>query len=298
MIGATGLKKNKIIKLWIHIFTYSMVSFCVFIGLKIEPFSIKELIRHLFPITFRQWWFASTYFAFYLFSPYINRLLRSFDKRDYQRFLILLTFCWCIIPTFLYVPWDSNELLWFAYLFSLAGYIRIYIDIDRVNGKKYIILAVSLMLLRFLTVILFDVLGIKIPFFAAKATYFYHMQRIPTLLIALTLFVGFLKTNIGYKSLINIVSSATFGVYLIHDCYYVRPFLWRTVFKNSDYAESILLVPYSIIVIFVVFVICTTIELIRIRYLEKRYLGQIDSFSKVVDKYIEKFFSLNIFCRM
>lgn len=151
------------------------------------------------------------------------------------------------------------------------------------------------LILRFLTVIFFDVVGIKIPFFARHAIYFYDMQRFPTLLISLTLFIVFLKINIGYRPLINIVSSAMFGVYLIHDAIYVRPFLWKTVFKNATYADRYILIPYSIIVILAVFVVCMIIEFLRMFFCEKYYLKLIENFSGVVDKYIEKFFSLKIF---
>lgn len=292
------VKISKVIKLWIQIFTYSAGLFCLFVGLGKEPFSIKQLTTYLLPITYTQWWFASTYFVFYLLTPYINRLIGTFDKKAYQRFLFLLTFCWCIIPTFLNVSWQCNKLLWFVYLYALAGYIRLYMNLDNIGGMKCILLAGIFIIIRFLTVIFCDVLGIKIPFFAANATYFYGMQRFPTLLIPLTLFIGFLKINVGYRPVINVVSSATFGVYLIHDCHYVRPFLWKTVFHNAAYAESHILIPYSIIVILAVFALCTIMELLRIYFLEKHYLKLIEDFSGVVDKYIEKFFSLKIFSRL
>lgn len=141
LVTVTTIKISKIIKLWIQIFTYSVVVFFVFVGLGIESFDIKQLIRHLFPVTFNQWWFASTYFVFYLFIPYVNKLLSTFDKKVYLRFLVLLTFCWCIIPTFLYASWQCNELLWFVYLYALAGYIRLYVNLDNVNGKKCILFA-------------------------------------------------------------------------------------------------------------------------------------------------------------
>jgi len=290
-----AIRTSKVIKLWIQIFTYSAVTFCIFVSLGIEPFGIKQMIIHLLPITFNQWWFASTYFVFYLFTPYINRLLRTFNKKEYQCFLSLLTFCWCIIPTFLKVSWQCNALLWFVYLYAIAGYIRFYVNLNDINGKNYIICSCVLLIVRFLTVVFFDVLGTNIPIFAEQAVYFYDMQRLPTLLIPLTLFVGLLKIDIGYRRMVNVVSSATFGVYLIHDAGYVRTFLWNSVFKNASYTESNMLIPYSIMVILVVFTVCTIIELMRIHLLEKHYIKLIEAFSGVVDKYIEKFFSHKIF---
>ena len=102
------------------------------------------------------------------------------------------------------------------------------------------------------------------------------------------LFIGFLKTDIGYKPVINTISSATFGVYLIHDNKYIRPFLWKTLFKNASYAENNILIPYSLLVIAAVFIGCTVIELARIHILEKRYARALDSAADKIDEKIKK----------
>lgn len=120
LVTSTTLNVTKIIKLWLQIFTYSIVIFCIFIGFGIEPFGIKALIYHFLPVTYSQWWFASWYFVLYLFSPYINILLNALSKKSYQHFLILFTTCLCIIPTFLVVPLKNN-LFWFIYLYILGG---------------------------------------------------------------------------------------------------------------------------------------------------------------------------------
>lgn len=295
LISAKSLKTNKVIKFWLQLFTYSALIFILFIALGIEPFGIKELISHCFPVTFSQWWFASTYFVLYLTSPYINRLLNTFDKRGYQRFLILLTIFWCIIPTFTAQTFQSNELLWFVYLYSLAGFIRLYSPKFNIKGTTYILLAIMITILTFLSAVGFDILGIKVQFLGNHATFFYNMQSLPIALISVLLLIGFSKINIGYKRVINLISSATFGVYLIHDNAYVRTFLWKTVFANATYSESKILIPYSVLVIAIVFIVCTIIELIRIYVLEQHYIRSINSFANVIDNCKEKLLSLSIF---
>jgi hypothetical protein len=117
------------------------------------------------------------------------------------------------------------------------------------------------------------------------------MKRLPIVLMAILLFLGFLKMNIGCKNIINVIASATFGVYLIHDNYYVRPFLWENVFSNASFSENRLLIPYSVMEICVVFIVCTVIELIRIYLFEKRYIGLLNSISNKISLYIERLFS-------
>ena len=95
------------------------------------------------------------------------------------------------------------------------------------------------------------------------------MQTVTVFVIALFLFVGFTKIKMKNRRAINIISSAMFGVYLIHDNPYMREFLWKHLFDGKVYAKSAKLIPYSLGVVMIVFVCCTIAELIRIYTIEK-----------------------------
>lgn len=287
-----SIKTNKVIKLWLQIFTYSAGTFLVAVLLCSQPFGIKEFIKNILPITFSKWWFASAYFVLYLLSPYINKLLCSFSKKEYQRFLVLLFVCWCLICTVFGRSWQSNELLWFVFIYSLAGYIRLYIDIKSVRSSKCILIALAVILLTYLSVIIFDLIGLKIAFVASHATFFYGMQSLPILIVSLMLFIGFANANIEYVPFINIISSLCFGVYLIHDNNYIRRLLWCTIFQNAKYQENSFLILYTLMQIIIVFVVCALIEWIRINLIEKACLKRIDKVSIWANKKIEKFFAL------
>lgn len=137
-----------------------------------------------------------------------------------------------------------------------------------------------------MSAVVFDLLGLKISAFSEHATYFFEMQKLPILIISVLLFLGFSKLNIGSIKLINIVSSATFGVYLIHDNAYVKEFLWQTLFKNASYAYSDMLIPYSMLVIIIVYLTCTVIELIRIYLIEKKYMSWVNNVSAKIEEKI------------
>ncbi len=298
LITAKTLKTSKALKLWIQIFSYSVIIFAVFILSGIRPFGIKELIRHCFPVSSSRWWFASTYFILYLISPFLNVLLNSFDRKIFQRFLTLLTFCWCIVPTLSGKLLESNNLLWFIYLYSLAGYIRLCGVKTNIKGRTYILLSFVLTILTWLSAVVFGILETKYSIIGDYDKSFYGAQCLPILIISLLLFVGFAKIEIGYKRLINVISSATFGVYLIHDNEYVRPFLWKTVFKVATYSDSSLLIPYSLFVIAIVFVSCTLIELARIHIFEKHYMGAVNALAGKIDKIKERIFSHSFFSKI
>lgn len=298
LVTATSVKTDKIIRLWLQIFTYSAVIFWVFVICGAEPLVKASFMKNMLPITFARWWFASSYFVLYLLSPFINKMLNSFDKKVYQRFLVLLFLCWCVIPTFFNMKLESNPLLWFVFLYALAGYIRLHVDITAIKSRKCILIALAVMIFTYSLTVLCDILGRKSAFFLSHATYLYELQTLPILIIALMLFIGFANAKIGYVSSINVVASASFGVYLLHDNGLMRSLLWGRIFKNATYQNSNILIPYTIMVIAVVFIAGTLIELFRKYVIEKAYQKAVACFSVRVDKCLDKFFSLRVFTKL
>ena len=295
LVVTNSVKTSKVLKLWLQIFTYSVGIFLIVVLFYPKLFGIKTLIKSFFPITFSEWWFASAYFVLYLICPYLNKLLNAFDKKGYQRFLVLLFFCWCIIPTFLSETWQANRLCWFVFLYALAGYIRLYVDIASIKSGKCILIAIAIGAFTYLSVIILDLLGLKISFVATRTTFLYSMEKLPILLISLLLFLGFANLKIGCVPFINTISSTCFGIYLIHDNKYIRELLWSTIFQNANYQQSKFLILYILMQIIVVFVICAILELIRIHIIEKIYLKPIDNLSNWMNKKIEKLFSHRVF---
>ncbi len=283
--------------MWLQLFTYSVGIFLIFVIKSPDTFGIKKLFESALPITFSGWWFASVYFVLYLVSPYINKLLNSLDKKEYFRFLTLLLFCWCIIPTIFgtSLSWQSNSLLWFVFIYSLAGYVKLHIDINKINSKYCFIIAFIVTALTFLSTFVIDIIGIRVSSLASYANFFYDMQKLPILIISLMLFIGFINIDIGYMPVINVVSSATFGVYLIHDNIHMKHFLWNTVFKMISYENSNVLILYSVFVVIAVFICCSLIELFRIYCIEKFYIKAINSLSAKIDKCLDKLFASKLF---
>lgn len=279
---------KRILKFWGQIIFYSISIYLIFGILGISEWSIMSLVKTCFPITFSAWWFASTYFVLYIIHPFLNILLQKLDKSTYQKLLVTVLILWCIIPTFTTSSYQGNSLLWFIALYCVAGYVRLFGLNNLFIKKHYLGLWFLFSLLRYLSCVALVLLGTRIPFASSHSLYFYNQNSIFTFLSALALFMYFEKTNIGYHKWINVIASATFGVYLIHDSKIIRPLLWLDVFKNAQYQESIMLIPYSIIVVLVVYAACTIIDLVRQRLFEKPFIIMVDKYSQSWLKPFEK----------
>lgn len=259
-----------------QILFYSILIYTLFCVFGFSEFSFKSFIKTLFPITFNSWWFASTYFVLYLIHPFINMLLNTLNKVRFQNLVIILLVIWCLIPTFTFNSYQSNSLLWFVTLYCVAAYIRKFGLNSKITCKHYVILFVAFSLLRYLSAVVLAMLGTKISFAASNTLAFYGQQSVLTFLSALSAFMVFKQLKIKYTKSINKIASATFGVYLIHENIFMRPFLWRGVFHNALLQDSIYLIPYSLLATVTVFAACVIIDLIRKAVIEKPYTAFLD----------------------
>ena len=201
LVEAREHKTSKVIRIWLQMVTYSVLIYCFFVVFGIESFSIKTLVKCIIPVSQSKWWFASTYFVMYLLSPYINQLLNALNKGLYQRMLVSLTIYWCLIPMFLLSGFEGNNLLWFIYLYSVAGYVRLHVRRTHASSKKYLLCSIVAYVLFCIAVAVQDILVTRSKYFGYISLN--TRQSAPVLLISVLLFLTFLKMDIPYCKLIN-----------------------------------------------------------------------------------------------
>ncbi len=285
MIHKKDIKISKLLKLWLQAFFYSITIYVLAVLFTSVKFNKQEFINAVMPITHSCWWFATTYFVLYLFIPYINLFISKIDKLTYKKILILCTILWVIIPTFVKVNLYVNQLIWLIYLYGVGGYIKLYKDDIKLNGGMCICISIVLLLISAFFGIVLSVASTKYSVLRDYIFYYYDMYSIDVLLIALIMFLGFKNINIKNNKFINLVSSTTFGIYLIHDSRMLRKFvrIWQNVFKVDTIFNTSYFIIYSIFVISFIFIVCSVIELLRIYLLEKRYTKLVDKISIKID---------------
>ena len=264
---------KKIIQLEFQIIFYSLlitIFFHIFHFETVGNVTITNIVDSLMPITRYTYWFATIYMLLYLFIPYINKLLLSLSKKEYINLLTLGLFLFTLVPTFARSDLYVGNLIYFIYFYTIGAYFKLY---PKIQKKRWCLLTSSITyLFIFICSIFFQYISSKD---IINSSYIYHFAGINslfTLIISISMFLFFKNLKIKNKKWINIISSTTFGIYLIHDNPYVRQFLWVTVFKNSTFYQSNYLFIHAIISIFVVFIISSLIELVRKYIVEKNTL--------------------------
>lgn len=93
------------------------------------------------------------------------------------------------------------------------------------------------------------------------------------------IFLGFKNLKLKYNKLINIISSTTLGIYLIHDNKLVREFLWKNYFKVYEHFKDTNLLTYSLKIIILVFTICCILDFLR----QKLFVYSLDKVIPIIE---------------
>ncbi len=284
---------KKLITLIIQNLFYSITFLFIFSIFSLEiTIGIKNIIKSFFPITYSLNWFITVYVILYIFTPFINKLVNIISRQEYLKLIFLLIVLCSFIPTFTLGNLAFSELNYFLMLYLIAGYFKLYPN----NYTEKVLFNFTYGIIFYLLIctsfIIFDFLGTKYYFFAKGATYFAGQKSFPLLISSIGIFLGFKNLKIKNLRIINKIASTTLGIYLIHDNFLVREFLWLKFFKVYEHFYDKDLLLYSFKIIFLVFIGCMILDFIR-QFLFKRtiniflekYFDKIFSFSK---RYLEK----------
>ena len=270
---------KKILRLYLQIKFYVFIIYFIMIFLGYETFSLVSFGKTLFSmIKGVNVGFTETFFLLYILMPFINQLVSNLSKKQYTALLFILFFFYTIIPTFFIINDTFDEIGWYITMYLTGGYIRLYLNEIRFTSAKAFCLIIINLILIAVSILCLDKLAYN-P---------YHMvinaNKLLAVTLASSLFMAFKNLDIGYNKWINKLSSATFGVLLIHanrDA--MREFLWREVLKVTDFYNSDKLIIYAVLSVLAVYIICSLIELFRNRYIERPFLNKIYTL-KLFDK--------------
>ena len=274
LISKEKRSMESVVKIWLQMLFYSSLIPIGFAILNHETPGVDTIICGFLPVTCNVWDFASAYFVLMLLVPFYNRLLQTLNKKSYQKMLAVCLVCWCFIPTVTGKNFESNYLIWTGVMYAVGGYIKRFPDVLTTRLKPALLGLLVSLLVYAASVVVFDLLGLKIAFFAnnARQTRFCEMRMLPCVCLSISLFLVFLNIQMKHRKWINSLATTVFGVFLIHEQPRMREFVWGQVFQTARYHESLFLVPYTVLAVVSVFLCCALIELLRIHLLEKYYM--------------------------
>lgn len=265
---------KKVILIWAQVLFYSYIIGGIFFALNLVPADQKgfyDLIFIAAPISASHYWFATVYLLLFLVFPFLNAGIAHMNRKQHKAALIVLLVVLSLWKSFLpfTVPRTDNagmDLLWFVFLYLIAAYIRKYPECIKAKGYVYLLGYIGSTAVTYLAGIALLFIGEKVGKLGGFATNLFSYNSVTMLIGAVCLFVFFLKWDMKLPKwmakFIVLLGSCTFGVFLIHEHYYMR-YYWPKLFKVAEHADKPYMVLHWIGTVAAVFAICSVIELVR-----------------------------------
>lgn len=254
---------RKIFNLYLEVLFYSIIIFFIFVLFGYEKLTFKGLLLNMFPITFNSYWFISVYFILYLFMDFINLLIKNLTKEKFLNLIIILFIVFSIIKTITFQSLYCNELIQLLFFYLIGAYIGKYESNINISKKKVVYLILFCAFIMLLSVLVFDIIGLKYSLFAMHSNYLFSRTSPLSIIISTLIFLLFIKKESFNSNTLNFVSSFVLSVYLISDNNYVRDVLWTNILKIKLFYNSPFLFLHLIFSIFMVFIICIIIDFFR-----------------------------------
>ena len=266
---------KKYLKLLAEIEFYKLLIYIVFLVFGVERFGFGGLLRAILPVRVVSYEFVDCFLVFYLFIPFANLLVASMDQKRHLLLLVLLFGVYtCIgsIPHFTVVTF--NYMTWFAVIYFLGAYLRLYTSGERKYAGLKFFLSV---LAAGTSVVGLAILKAKVNLSIARYFFVNDSNKILAVIPAYYGFRFFSNLKLGYRKTVNTIASATFGVLLIHaNNDTMRIWLWNTVLRNAEAFFQPWWLAHAILSVFLVYTVCTLTDLVRIRFLEQPFLAWYD----------------------
>jgi len=266
-INSKRVNYDRIIKVWLQTFFYSFIIYLLLSVLGVLPCKITTIIRTLLPVCTKQYWFITCYIPLMLISPYISKMITENSNKDNTKILIIfsfLTLTFISFPSFSipigYINTYGDNIIWFIYLYIVGGYIRLYEPFIHKTKLLSILLAILLLFLA--------TKGIIYHLRTGENTFNSIHNNGITFILSVLSFLIIKNVNINTNNAISKVlikiAPYTFGVYLIHDNFFIRNILWyRNLFQFESHFDTYYFVPYLLAISILIFVICVCIDKMR-----------------------------------
>lgn len=267
----SNITVKKFAKLYLEVLFYRVVINSIFWITGMGPFSLLGLFYTVWPVASVGNGFTSAFLMFFLFIPFINILIKGMDERKHLLLLALLGYMYVVLGTFKVFSVTMNYVSWFAVVYLIAAYIRLYPKKIWDNRAFWGGLMLLFIGMASASVILCMRKGVSTGSFVPYM-YVSDSNTFFAIAVAVCSFMFFKTLNIGKNKVINTIAASTFGVLLIHaHSATMRNWLWVDLLDNIGHYSSRFMPLHAVGSVIGVFTVCTLIDMARIHTIEKPF---------------------------
>lgn len=290
MAGEGKFKTKRIFSLLVQVTAFTLVCFVIGIYVLNIRYNYDMVIRSVFPYLYgyEAYWFVGPYLGMCLLAPCMDIMMNQFNEKQHKLFILLSTILVFVIPTnkSFSMANERNGILTFLVIYVIAGYIKKFQLENRVTMRKLVLIILGFLTLSYATYPIGHFLGIELFNLLVL-----DMNNIFTLVIGVCIFLLFLKISINTNRFINYVAGTTFGIYLFHDNFLFRDWIWGYYVHRDAYYGSPLFLAHCFTVVSVLFILGMVFDII-IGYLIKPVLdsAKVDKICSGIDERINSSF--------
>ena len=267
---------KKFCKLLFEVLFYNVVITLVFVLTGYVRLDLKLLVKAVLPINTLSRNFTGCFLVFYLCIPFLNVLVQHINEKQHKLLLLLLGFMYVILGSNLLGSVEMNYVSWFAVVYLIAAYIKLYPKPLFENRKLWGIITISVILF---TAISFPVLEYFYNHLGGetKALFYFVTDSnfVVPVIFGISTFLFFKNTKVRYSKLINLLGASTFGVFCIHtngDA--MRRWLWGDVLKVVNAFNSSFTILHALGSIVLIFTVCSCVDIMRRRIIEEPFFSR------------------------
>lgn len=264
---------KRTIRIWLQVWFYSAAIGILFMVMGLQEFDIYTVFMYVFPVSTEHYWFATAYLLLTLLMPFLNVGFDRMEKKSIQGILGCMLLVFSVAKTILpmQLPWDHKgyDAFWFVFLYLTGAYLRRYGVKLITNRVRAVLLYVVNTLIIYASFLLIHELYLRTGMLEDFISYGYSYNFLFCYLAAIGLFLVFQSNPKEEKPatcglVLQTISGATFGVYLIHEHVNIR-YLWPTWFQTAEFADSsvLMFLLHMMGTVTVVYLVCTGVEIIR-----------------------------------
>lgn len=264
-------KMERFLKIWLEVLFYSVI-FTIVAFLLGAELTWRNWFSVFLPISGNSHGFAASYLAFYLLTPFLNRMTQNLTKKQ-ARILLALLF---------YFEVGTQIIGYFAeYTQPMASelfvFILIYVLI--LNLKKWPLTLTNKKLFNlgvFCMVYFLILIGWYYNITISGGNQFSHFilqvmcneSSITNILAGTALFFFFKNLKVKPLPLVNELAKGTLGILLIHDHNFFRYYFWPIIVKTPQWFDSNKFIILIGLFVIWTFIVGTIIDYLR-RSIEK-----------------------------
>lgn len=250
-------KMSKILHLFLLMIFYLFLFTIILLSTSNVNLDFLGIISFIL-LNFYSYWFLVYYILLYIFSSFINKLLSILSNKGRLILLFILLMLFSVLPSFFNINLLSNKVcicMHFVTMYILGACIRNISEQYKIVYKKY---RISLVLVYIICILINYLLLQKGFYLSSDLDY----NIFSIVVQSVCYFLLFASLDIKSKK-INELSKFMIGIYLAHDCIYVRERLYLLFKLDGNISFKFIYVFYVIVIAIIIYIGAFCIEFIR-----------------------------------